>query len=72
MRRTAAGSRILVEGLSSDRRGEIPPLQQRGSGFGEETGADVPVVALGDAPPLVQLFQLSLYTVQLITETFAF
>ena len=35
-------------------------MQQRGSGFGEEMGADVHAVALGKAAPLVQLFQLFL------------
>lgn len=29
-------SRTLVEGLTSDSRGKIPQLQQKGSGFGEE------------------------------------
>lgn len=35
LRRQVAVSRILMEGLASD-RGKIPQLQLKGSGFGEE------------------------------------
>lgn len=50
LRRQVAVSRVLMEGLASDSRGEIPQLQLKGSGFGEEV-EHVHVITV------VQLFQ---------------
>lgn len=47
---------MLVEGLASESRGKIPQLQQKGRGFGEEI-KQILLIALGQAPLLVQLFQ---------------